>query len=98
MELNKNSINLRHKKILVTGGSGFLGKFIIKELLRRGAKDIIIPRSRECDLRKRHNCIKVTKGVDLIIHLAGNVGGIGKNRELPGTLFYDNAVMGIELL
>lgn len=93
-----NSKNLLHKKILVTGGSGFLGKFVIKELLRSGAKDIIIPRSKEYDLRKRHNCLKVTKGIDLVIHLAGNVGGIGKNRELPGTLFYDNAVMGIELM
>ncbi len=93
-----NSENLLHKKILVTGGSGFLGKFVIKELLRSGAKNIIIPRSKEYDLRKRNNCLKVTKGIDLVIHLAGNVGGIGKNRELPGTLFYDNAVMGIELM
>lgn len=93
-----SSKNLRHKKILVTGGSGFLGKFVTAELLRSGAKDIIIPRSKEYDLRKRHNCLKVTKGIDLVIHLAGNVGGIGKNRELPGTLFYDNAIMGIELM
>lgn len=93
-----NSKNLRHKKILVTGGSGFLGKFVTAELLRGGAKDIIIPRSKEYDLRKRYNCLKVTKGIDLVIHLAGNVGGIGKNRQLPGTLFYDNAMMGIELM
>lgn len=93
-----NSENLRHSKILVTGGSGFLGKYVTGELLRRGAKDIIIPRSKEYDLRERRNCLKVTKGIDLVIHLAGNVGGIGKNRQLPGTLFYDNAVMGIELM
>lgn len=98
MMLNKNSINLRQQKILVTGGSGFLGKFVIQQLLRRGAKDIIIPRSKEYDLRKRYNCLRVTKGIDLVIHLAGNVGGIGKNRKFPGTLFYDNAVMGIELI
>lgn len=93
-----NSKDLRHKKILVTGGSGFLGKFVVKELIRRGAKDIILPRSNKYDLRKRFNCLKLTKGIDIVIHLAGNVGGIGKNRELPGTLFYDNAVMGIELM
>lgn len=93
-----HSKNLSYKKILVTGGSGFLGNFVVKELRHHGAKDIVIPRSKDYDLRKRQNCLELTKGIDLVIHLAGNVGGIGKNRELPGTLFYDNAVMGIELI
>ncbi len=92
------SKNLSYKKILVTGGSGFLGNFVVKELRHYGAKNIVIPRSKDYDLRKRKNCFELTKGTDLVIHLAGNVGGIGKNRKLPGTLFYDNAVMGIELI
>lgn len=93
-------INLANKKILVTGGTGFLGSAVIQELKKAGAKEryIGIPRSRQYDLRKPGVCAKVVKGVDIVIHLAANVGGIGYNRENPGTLFYDNAVMGIHLI
>ena len=61
-------------------------------------KNIIIPRSKEYDLRDKTTAQKLTKNIDIVIHLAGNVGGIGYNREFPGTLFYDNITMGVNLI
>jgi len=93
-------LNLRGKKILLTGGNGFLGTFVKKELLKKGVKEknIFIPDLPEFDLRDKKNCEKIVKNKDIVIHLAAKVGGIGLNQERPGELFYDNLIMGAQLM
>jgi GDP-L-fucose synthase len=90
--------SLRNKKIVVTGGHGFLGSWVVKRLKKESPQDIFIPRSQEFDLREKAVCEKVVAGQDIIVHIAAHVGGIGLNKEHPGQLFYDNATMGIHLL
>ncbi len=87
----------RGKKVVVTGGAGFLGTYIVSKLEALGVTPIV-PRSKTDDLRKLEVCKKVVKGMDVIIHAAGDVGGIGYNREKPGSLFYDNLMMGAQLM
>ena len=93
-------INLKNKRILVTGGAGFLGSFVIEKLIKKGVpeKNIFVPRSKDFDLRKPEDCKRVLKNIDIVIHLAAKVGGIGFNREHPGKLYYDNLIMGAQLM
>jgi len=90
----------QEQRVVVTGGAGFLGSFIVAGLKTRGCTDISVPRSRDCDLRDRAAIIRLLKESQptMVLHLAAVVGGIGANREHPGKFFYENAIMGIELL
>ena len=93
-------MDLSNKKVVVTGGAGFLGKAVVAQLLAAGAteENIMVPRSREYDLTTMEACQRVVQGQDVIVHLAAHVGGIGLNREKPAELFYDNLMMGAQLI
>jgi GDP-L-fucose synthase len=93
-------IHLSDCRVLVTGGSGFLGSHVVEELRRSGAKDVIAPRSIEYDLRSPAVVPRLYRETvpDVVIHLAAVVGGIGANRENPGRFFYENLMMGVELM
>jgi len=94
--------SLTSKKIIVTGGRGFLGRHTVRELIRRGASedDILVPSRAEYDLRKMGDVQRMYSRFppDMVIHLAAKVGGIGFNMEKPGELFYDNLMMGAHLM
>jgi GDP-L-fucose synthase len=108
--LEPSTLNIQpfwqNKKVIVTGGAGFLGSFVIEKLKQRGATDIFIPRIENYNLVDPNDIKRLyadtLKGVDpknvVIIHLAANVGGIGANREHPAEFFYDNLMMGVELM
>jgi len=93
-------LDLASKRVVVTGGAGFLGQAVVEALEARGASDIFIPRSQTYDLRDRRAIERLFDDArpDVILHLAAVVGGIGANRDNPGRFFYENLIMGAELL
>ncbi|WP_276354286.1 GDP-L-fucose synthase family protein [Cohnella caldifontis] len=91
---------LRGKKVLVTGGGGFLGTYVVERLQQSGCGDVIAPRSRECDLRDPEVCRRILKDrkPDIVIHLAAVYGGVEVNRRQIGRIYYENAAMGLHLM
>lgn len=89
-----------NRRVMLTGGAGFLGSAVARRLAAVGANEVFIPRSRDYDLRTRDGVAGALarSRPDVVIHLAAVVGGIGANRENPGRYFYENAIMGIELM
>jgi GDP-L-fucose synthase len=91
---------LSGRRVMVTGGAGFLGRHVVRRLEEAGVRDVFVPRSREYDLRRPADIERALADgrPDVVIHLAAVVGGIGANRENPGRFFHDNAIMGIGLM
>ena len=98
--MSEETIVWNEARVVVTGGAGFLGSFVVEKLRARGCREIFVPRSTEYDLRDRDAIRRLYAEArpDVVIHLAAVVGGIGANRDNPGRFFYDNAIMGIQLI
>jgi GDP-L-fucose synthase len=93
-------VNLADKRVLVTGGAGFLGRHVVAELQAAGCRHVSVPRSREVDLRREAgvHALFERERPQIVIHLAAVVGGIGANRAMPGSLFHDNLLMGAHVV
>ncbi len=93
-------MDIQNKRILVTGGSGFLGSHVISRLRAIGCRHIIAPRSSECDLTRESDVLRLLQKErpGVVLHLAAKVGGIGANRKFPGTFLYQNLIMGTHLI
>src|SRR5512147_1647554 len=94
------SIQWPVERVVVTGGAGFLGSYVIEELRKRGCREIFVPRSKEYDLVQMEAVRRLYADArpTLVIHLAAQVGGIGANQKNPGKYFYDNLMMGVQLI
>jgi GDP-L-fucose synthase len=88
------------REVLITGGAGFLGSHVVRKIRQRGCRALTAPRSRDCDLREKESIVRLFEKTrpGLVVHLAAVVGGIGANRQHPGKFFYDNAIMGLQLM
>jgi GDP-L-fucose synthase len=91
-------MNLQGKRILLTGAGGFLGSHIESILITKDPKEIRVPDSKNCDLRIKENCVEVVKDIDVVFHIAGVTGGIGFTKKHPGSVFYDNLMMGTNIM
>ncbi|MAF80485.1 GDP-fucose synthetase [bacterium] len=92
--------DLRNKRVMVTGGAGFLGTYVVNSLKEQGVSDVLVPLEQEYNLTKMEDIEAAFDAMepDVVIHLAAKVGGIGANRENPGSFFYDNLMMGVQLM
>ena len=88
------------QRVIVTGGAGFLGSRVVARLAGRDCGEVIVPRSRRYDLRREEDVVRLCEEsrADMVIHLAATVGGIGANQANPGSFFYDNLMMGVQLM
>ena len=93
-------MDLRHKRIVVTGGSGFLGRHLVHRLRNAGCEKVFVPHSADCDLSQEEAVCRLLEQQrpEVVIHLAALVGGIGANRANPGTFLYKNLIMGAQLI
>ena len=91
--------DLKNKRVVVTGGAGFMGRFVCDKVAQRGAAEVIVPRSAEFDLTTESAVERLyaTAKPDVVIHLAAEVGGIGANRDNPGRYFYANMAMALSI-
>ncbi len=95
-----SSFDWATKRVVVTGGAGFLGRHVVAQLEQRGCRNLFVPRSREYDLRQQDHVVRLYRDArpDVVIHLAAVVGGIGANQQRPAEFFHDNLLMGVHMI